>query len=81
MKNKLFILIAVIAVAGVLFCVYFCGNGINEKTTDDGATSVDESDGRTEVATRAEESEALETSAVFLSTAASDFRKHLRTFR
>lgn len=73
MKNKLFILIAVIAVAGVLFCVYFCGNGINEKTTDDGATSVDESDGRTEVATRAEESEALETSAVFLSTAASDF--------
>lgn len=51
MKYKLFFLIAVIAVAGTLLCVFFCGDGNHEKTTDDKSTSVDESDdGRTEVA-------------------------------
>ena len=52
MKYKLFFLIAVIAVVGTLLCVFFCGDGNHEKTTDDKSTSVDESDdGRTEVAT------------------------------
>ena len=51
MKYKLFFLIAVIAVAGTLLCVFFCGDGNHEKTTDDKSTSVDDSDdGRTEVA-------------------------------
>ncbi len=51
-KYKLFVLIAVIAVAGTLLCVMFSGDSDHEKTTDDEATSVDESDdGRTEVAT------------------------------
>ena len=52
MKYKLFFLIAVIAVVSTLLCVFFCGDGNHEKTTDDKSTSVDESDdGRTEVAT------------------------------
>ncbi|SIO32751.1 VWA domain-containing protein [Fibrobacter sp. UWB11] len=52
MKYKLFALIAVIAVTGTLLCVFFCGGSDHEKTTDNKATSVDESDdGRVEVAT------------------------------
>ncbi|MBQ5465260.1 MAG: VWA domain-containing protein [Fibrobacter sp.] len=66
MKNKLFILIAVIAIAGVLLCVLFCGDKDHEKPTDGKATGVEEPEGRTEVAISADESGFLEMSAVYM---------------
>ena len=74
MKNKLFILIAIVAFAGAILFIFSGGDGENKKSTDDKTTEVDESDdGRTEVAKRDDKSETLETSAVFLSTVASDY--------
>ena len=69
MKNKLFILIAIVAFAGAILFIFSGGEGENKKPTDGRTTEVDESDdGRTEVAKRDDKSETLESSAVFLST-------------
>ena len=51
MKYKLFILIAVIAVAGALLCIFFCGESSQEKTTGDETTNIDDSEDRVELAT------------------------------
>ena len=52
MKCKLFVLIAVIAVACTLLCVFICRGGDHEKSTDDKTTEVgDPDDERVEVAT------------------------------
>ena len=73
MKNKLFILIAIVAFAGAILFIFSGGEGENKKPTDGKTTEVDDSDdGRTEVAKRDDKSETFETSAVFLSTATSD---------
>ena len=66
MKNKWIILIAVIVVAGVLLCVFFCGGKDHEKPTDGKATGVEEPEGRTEFAISADESGFLEMSAVYM---------------
>lgn len=76
MKNKLFILIAVIAVVGVLLCVVLCGGGDHEKPADGKATGVDEPDSRIEVADGADKIETVEfgePSAVYMMDASSDF--------
>ena len=73
MKNKLFILIAIVAFAGAILFIFSGGESESKKTTDGKTTEVDESDdGRTEVAKRADESESIEESASFLSTTTSD---------
>ena len=72
MKNKLIILIAAIVVAGVLLCVFFCGGGNHETSTDGKATGVEDSEGVTELATTIDEGEVGEPSAVFLMEASSD---------
>ena len=66
MKNKLFILIAVIAVVGVLLCVVLCGGGDHEKPADGKATGVDEPDSRIEVAGGSDKIETMEMSAVYM---------------
>ena len=71
MKNKLFILIAVIAVVGVLLCVFFCG-GNPEKSTDGKATGVEDSEGVIELASTIDKGEIVATSEVFLMDASSD---------
>ncbi|MBQ7080290.1 MAG: VWA domain-containing protein [Fibrobacter sp.] len=51
MKNKLFILIAIVAVAGAILFIFSGGESEKKKTTDGKTTEVDDSDdGRTEVA-------------------------------
>ena len=51
MKNKLFILIAIVAFAGAILFIFSGGDGENKKTTDGKTTEADDSDdGRTEVA-------------------------------
>ena len=51
MKNKLFILIAIVAFAGAILFIFSGGEGENKKSTDGKTTEVDESDDdRTEVA-------------------------------
>ena len=73
MKNKLFILIAIVAFAGAILFIFSGGESESKKTTDGKTTEVDESDdGRTEVAKRADESESIEESASFLSTTTLD---------
>ena len=66
MKNKLFILIAVVAVVGVLLCVVLCGGGDHEKPADGKATGVDEPDSRIEVAGGSDKIETMEMSAVYM---------------
>ena len=73
MKNKLFILIAIVAFAGAILFIFSGGESENKKTTDGKTTEVDESDdGRTEVAKHADESESTEVSASFLMDGSSD---------
>jgi len=73
MKNKLFILIAIVAFAGAILFIFSGGESENKKTTDGKTTEVDESDdGRTEVAKHADESESTEVSASFLMDMSSD---------
>lgn len=73
MKNKLFILIAIVAFAGAILFIFSGGESENKKTTDGKTTEVDESDdGRTEVAKHADESESTEVSASFLMDVSSD---------
>ena len=51
MKNKLFILIAIVAFAGAILFIFSGGESESKKTTDGKTTEVDDSDdGRTEVA-------------------------------
>lgn len=51
MKNKLFILIAIVAFAGAILFIFSGGESENKKTTDGKTTEADDSDdGRTEVA-------------------------------
>lgn len=71
MKNKLFILIAVIAVVGVLLCVVLCGGGDHEKSTDGKATGVEDSEGVIELASTIDKGEIVATSEVFLMDASS----------
>ena len=80
MKYKLFVIIAVLALAGFFIFVY-CSSESENKKTDDDATRVEESDeGRTEVAKRSDISSDMESSMSFLMASTPSYESASRTF-
>ena len=79
MKYKLFVIIAVLALAGFFIFVY-CSSESENKKTDDDATRVEESDeGRTEVAKRSDISSDMESSMSFLMASTPSYESASRT--
>ena len=81
MKYKLFVIIAVLALAGFFIFVYCSGESERKKTTDDDATRVEESDeGRTEVAKRSDKSSDMESSMSFLMASTPSYESVSKTY-